>query len=159
MGPGAHGAGGVSNVAHDRFPLARPVEDIGTDLLGGTTAVAVGVDGGEADLWMFGWANRRFIRDIAAWWLGNTNGDLVNPVGPIGAHGSVEEDAGVAFLLSYLCISILGVNEMLIGLIVTWVGASLDSDFGAALPGVHLVVPAIVVKLDRPEQGVHFTFV
>ena len=156
MVPGALNAGSVGDVGANGLPFFSPVLDIGADLLGGTTAVGVGVDGGEADLWcIHDWVARRAID--AAWWLGNTNGDLVDPVGPIAAHGSVEEEARVAVGLSYFCVSLLGVNLTLFLLVVIWVGASLDSDFGTALPGVHLVVPAIVVKLDRPEQGVHAT--
>ena len=59
--PGALDAGFVGDLGVNGLPFFRPVEDIGADLLGGTTAVAVGVDGGEADLWMFRWA-RRAIR-------------------------------------------------------------------------------------------------
>lgn len=156
MGPGALGAGGVSNVAHDRIPLVLPVEDIGTDLLGGTTAVVVRVDGRKAD-WLWLCAGR--IIAFAVGWLGDTNRDLVDLVGPIQAHGSVEEMTRVALLFSHISESSLGVDVFLVIFVVTWVGAGLDGNLGAALPGVHLVVPAIVIKLNRPEQGVDTTLV
>lgn len=55
MVPRALDAGSVGDGLVNGRPFIRPVDDIGADLLGGTTAVAVGVDGGEADLWMFFW--------------------------------------------------------------------------------------------------------
>lgn len=97
MVPGALDTGGIGDVGINGVPFSRPVEDIRADLLGGTTAVVVGVDGGEADLWIIRCWGALSVT-IAAWWLGNTNGDLIDSVGPISAHGSVEEDAGVALL-------------------------------------------------------------
>ena len=159
MVPGALDAGGVRNSVVDGFPVVRPVDDIGADLLGGTAAVFVRVDGGEADMFLTGWVLTWGALFAAAWRRSDTNGDLVDPIGPVQAHGSVEEIARVAVFFSSLGISSLGVDHTLVVLGVPWVGTGLDAASSAALPGVHLVVPAIVVKLDRPEQGVDATLV
>ena len=70
----------------------------------------------------------------AAWGLGDTDSELINCVGPVSAHGSVEEDTRVAVLDSGGFDAILGVNFVLFFLRVLWVLAELNRDSVAALP-------------------------
>ena len=83
----------------------------------------------------------------------DTNADLVSLVGLVN-HGTVLKDSGVAVGLpdiglgvavdgSDFAHSVFGVLGVLAGL---------EPDHAAALPGVHLVVPAVVVQLDVAEE-------
>jgi len=83
----------------------------------------------------------------------DTNADLVSLVGLVN-HGTVLEDTRVAVALPDigLGVAVDGGDFAHSGFSVLGVLAGLEPDHAAALPGVHLVVPAVVVELDVAEE-------
>ena len=51
-----------------------------------------------------------------------------------------------------LSVAIDNINLIHFTLVIPWVLASLHPDHAATLPGVHLVLPAVVVQLDGAEE-------
>ena len=92
----------------------------------------------------------RRITGIAITWRGQSkNFKLVHLVSPF-AHGCVEMMARVAKLIFDSLVASLVVNLSHAVLQVFGVCAEVKADGGTALPGVDLVVPAVVIKLDLP---------
>jgi hypothetical protein len=69
-------------------------------------------------------------------------------------HGTVLQDSGVAVHLPDigLLVAILRGDLVLSQFVIFWVLAGLEPDHAAALPGVNLVLPAVVVQLDVAEE-------